>query len=415
MPISKAPKNTASDLSSRINSLIPRMIELRHDLHAHPQLAYQETYASEVVQRELKAAGIPFTAGLAETGVVGVIRCDHHDPAAKAIALRADMDALPITEATGLPYASKTPGLMHACGHDGHTAALLGTAHALADLAREHPEALPRPIKLIFQPAEEAGAGAQRMVEAGVLTEAVGGCAVESIFGLHGWTDTDIGQLRTLPGPMMAATLSFRITITGQGGHAASPHKARDPIPAAAATVTALQTIVSRSTQPTRPAVVTVATLHAGEGAVNVIPHTATLSGTARTFDLAERERIGQRIAEIARHTAAAHGCTAELQTLDGYPPTINDPAATDTMLRVARLALGDANVALMDDPVMGAEDFSFYAQQVPACFAFVGVKPPEKSDYPSLHTPEYDYADGTLTVSMKVLCALAMHDLAVN
>ncbi|WP_428387189.1 M20 metallopeptidase family protein [Mucisphaera sp.] len=407
--VKKAHQELDSQITGQIDRLLPEITSIRHDLHAHPQLAYTETYASQLIQQHLTDANVPFQAGLAETGVVAAIRCDHHDPQAQAIALRADIDALPITENTNLPYASQNPGLMHACGHDGHTAALLGAAEILASLAREHPEALPKPIKLIFQPAEEAGAGAKRMIEDGALDQTTLDLPVERIYGLHGWSSLDVGQIRTLPGPMMAATLSFQIELRGQGGHAAAPHETIDPIPAAANLVSNLQTIASRFTKPTTPVVLTIANLHAGEGAVNIIPHTATLNGTVRTFDLDLRDQIRLKMQQIIEHTAAAHACTASLTTVDGYPPTINDPEATQTLIDTAADAFGPDHVALLDDPVMGAEDFSFYAQRIPACFAFVGLRPPGQDTYPGLHTPEFDFNDHALPVSMKLLCELGL------
>ncbi|WP_236254514.1 M20 metallopeptidase family protein [Mucisphaera calidilacus] len=399
-----------ADLGRRVDAEFSTATELRHDLHAHPQLAYEETYASELVQRELGKAGIEFTAGLATTGVVGVIRCAHHGPEARAVALRADMDALPITEATGLPYASQNPGCMHACGHDGHTAGLLGAARVLARLAEEEPEALPRPVKLIFQPAEEDGAGARQMVRDGALSAEVGGVEVERIFGLHGWNDSDVGTFKTMPGPMMACTLAFRVRLVGQGGHAASPHETRDPVPAVAALIGSLQSIVSRGIRPAHPGVVTVANVHAGEGAENVIPGEAVINGTARTFDLDDRAFMERRIHEITNGTAAAYGCAAEVETREGYPVTVNDPEATALMVGVAREVLGDENVTDLDYPLMGAEDFSFYAHHVPACFGFVGVRPAGRASYPCVHTPEFDFTDETLRTSMRVLCGVAVH-----
>src|SRR5262249_4388147 len=241
------------ELNRTITAVLPDTIALRHDLHSHPQLGYEETYASGVIQENLAESDVPFKAGLAKTGVVGWLTPDHAAANEPAIGLRADIDALPISERTGLPYSSKNAGLMHACGHDGHTAILLATARILA----RNRNLLPKPVKFVFQPAEECGvgaAGAERMIEDGALSESVGGRRVKSMFGLHGTPMLPVGHIATKPGPLLAGYADFEITVAGSGGHAALPHTLTDPVVAASALVTALQTVVSRNLDPTQSA-----------------------------------------------------------------------------------------------------------------------------------------------------------------
>ncbi len=396
---------TISDVQGLIDAVTDDVREIRRDLHAHPQLGFEETYASETVQRQLDQASVPYEAGLAETGVVGWIMPEDEAAAARpAVALRADMDALPITERTGLPYASRFDGCMHACGHDGHTAILIGTARVLGQLRA----LLPRPVKLLFQPAEEGRAGARHMVEAGALEARVGGVAVERIFGLHGWPQMTLGQVHTRVGPMMAGSTSFTIEVTGPGGHGASPHLTSDTILAASDIVTTLQSVVARQVRATAPAVVTVGTINAGQ-AVNIIPDAARLTGTVRTLDGEIDAIIRQRITRVVEHTAVAHGCEAGVQFRDGYPVVVNDPAAVEQVLAVAREHAGADNTCIMDHPVMGAEDFAFYGQRVPSAFFYLGVCPPQRDSYPALHTPLYDFNDDALALGMTMMVQLAL------
>ena len=396
---------TMPDVQGLIDAVVDDVRAIRRDLHAHPQLGFEETYASETVQRQLDQASVPYEAGLAETGVVGWIMPED-DAAAKrtAVALRADMDALPITEQTGLPYASRFDGRMHACGHDGHTAILIGTARVLSQLRA----ALPRPVKLLFQPAEEGRAGARHMVEAGVLEARVGGVAVERIFGLHGWPQMALGEVHTRPGPMMAGSTSFAVEVTGPGGHGASPHLTSDTILAACDIVTTLQSVVARNVRATAPAVVTVGTINAGQ-AVNIIPEIARLTGTVRTLDGQVDALVRKRIARVVEHAAAAHGCKGGVTFRDGYPVVINDEAAVEYVLAVARQQAGEGNVLVMDNPVMGAEDFAFYGRRVPAAFFYLGVRPPGRDSYPALHTPLYDFNDDALALGMTMMAQLAL------
>lgn len=401
-------------LGKMIEGELSSLIELRRDLHAHPQVAFEETYASKVIQDELTRLKIPFEAGLGKTGVVAwIMPADSQAAGNDAVALRADMDALAITEENDLPYKSTYDGFMHACGHDGHVAMLLGAARILVSLR----DSLPQPVKLFFQPAEETVPdvtvrGAEKLVESGALDERTGGIRVARVFALHGWPQRKLGHVTTRPGAFFASSDMFRITITGRGGHGAAPHLTTDPIPAAVQTVTALQTIVSRNVSPTTPAVLTVATLHAGT-APNIIPHKAVISGTLRALDESVRTSIHQRLKEIATQTAAAMGCSAEIDIISGCPVTINDPQATAGALDIARRTLGEECVSLLDNPIMVAEDFAIYCQNVPGCLILLGTCPPQCDDYPMLHTPQYNFNDDAIPYGVALFCRLTTNDRA--
>ena len=398
---------TAHELDSLIRDELPSLIELRHDLHAHPQLAYEETHASGAVQDELKKAGVDFEAGLAVTGVVGWIVPDDTDrAAAEAVGLRADMDALPIFEETGLQYASQNEGKMHACGHDGHTTVLVGAARVLARLR----DRLPRPVKLLFQPAEEGKAGAAKMIEDGVLEETTGGTRIGMMFGLHGDPRSSVGRFATCAGAFMAATDEIRITVTGRGGHAALPQFTADPIVASGQIVSALQSVVARNVNPIDSAVITVGAIHGGD-AFNVIPETVEMAGTVRTFKPEIRDVIVSRITEVVERTAEGMGCTGEVKFLPPhYPALYNHEDAVRYAANVAREALGEANVDDQAEAIMGGEDFAFYGSHVPICFAFIGVRPPERDEYPGLHTSRYDFTDDAIEVGVKLMCQWALN-----
>lgn len=382
---------------------LSQIVAIRHDLHAHPQLMYEETYASAVVQRELSRAGIAFRAGLAKgTGVLGYLPATANPESAPTIALRADMDALPIEEKTGKPYSSTNPGVMHACGHDGHTAILLGAAHKLAAMAHR-----PNNVLFLFQPAEEGGAGGEKMVQDGCLNGSLLGKNADMIFGLHGWTTVGLGRVETMVGAMMAATDSFTVTIRGKGGHAAAPHTSKDPVLAACQLVAALQSIASRNADPFDPIVVTVAQIHAGS-AHNIIPESAQINGTVRTLDAKTRRMAQTRFREICAGIAAAFDMTAEVDWEDGYPATVNDPDAVAKFLTVARKELGEEWVSDQAVPTMGGEDFSYYGAECPACFFQLGLIPPGQDSYPSVHTPLFDFNDDAIDIGIRMMVALA-------
>jgi amidohydrolase len=383
---------------------LPRVTEIRHDLHAHPELGYQERRTSQVVRAELEKAGVKFVGELAGgTGVLGYIPATTDPATAPTVALRADMDALPIQEDTGKPYASQTPGVMHACGHDGHTSILLGAAKVLA----EAPER-PNNVLLVFQPAEEGGAGGRKMCEDGVLCGKVLGNPADVIFGLHGFPMLNVGQVATCTGPMLASADQFEITVNGKGGHAAMPHYGIDPIVVASHIVTALQTISSRNVGALDSVVVTIGMVKAGT-AHNIIPDTAELVGTLRTLNNDTRRLAQQRIRDIATHVAEAFGATADIKMEDGYPVTFNEATAAQRLRAALAESLGAGLISQDCPPVMGGEDFSFYGRETRACFYWLGLSAEGQEQYPNLHAPQFDFNDEALPVGMKAMCSLAL------
>ena len=395
---------------------LPELVAFRHDLHRHPELSYEERRTSARVCEELGKLGITAKSGLARgTGIIAHLPATttSNELAAAlagrdAVALRADMDALPITECTGRPYASETPGVMHACGHDGHTTILLGAARVLSRL--EH---RPNPVTFIFQPAEEGGAGGERMCDEGCLLGDEGGglgARVGRIFGLHGWPNVPVGTVATRPGPLLAATDDFVVRIRGTGGHAAYPHLADDPIVAAAHVITALQSIASRNVGPTDSVVVTVGRIRGGT-ANNVIPTSVEFIGTVRTLRAETRRRARERFYKVVEHTAAAHGCRAEIEWEEGYPVTSNDAGLTEHFFGVARGALGEARVSVVEHPSLGGEDFSYYGRHVPACFFMLGLLPAgqDPATTPKLHQAEFDFNDDAIPTGVEMMCRLAL------
>jgi amidohydrolase len=406
-----------TDLKAAIRGELARVTEIRRDLHRHPELGFEESRTSGVVQRELSELGIRFISGVGGekpgtgTGVIAHLPATV-DRAKGSVGLRADMDALPIEEATGVEYSSQTPGTMHACGHDGHTAMLLGAARVLSRL--EH---RPNPVTFVFQPAEEGGGGGEKMCRDGALGggDRAGvdlGPPVQRMYGQHGWPQLALGTIGTRPGPLLAATDEFDVTIRGVQGHAAFPHLAADPVLAASAVVQALQTIVSRNTKPTDAVVVTVASIHGGT-AHNVIPFEVKLNGTVRTLSDENRAMAKRRFYEVTEGVAGSLGCRAEIVWHEGYPVTHNDADATADFFRLARDTVGEDAALLMPEPVMGGEDFSYYGRQVPACFFTLGLCPEgaDPAAQPQLHQPTFDFNDDALGVGIEMLCRLALDD----
>ena len=349
------------DLQPLIASLLPELVELRHDLHRHPELGYEEhETAARIVSQLQDVPGIELRTGVAGTGVVATLGAER---AGACVALRADMDALPIEELGDHAHRSTVPGKMHACGHDGHVTCLVGAARVLAQLGDE----LEGPVKFLFQPAEEGGAGGRRMCEEGVLDDP----PVRAIFGLHGWPGQPQGEIGVRSGAMLASSDRLRIAVHGTGAHAAFPHQGIDTVLVAAHVVLALQSIAARNTDPLDSVVVTIAQVHGGT-ADNIIPGEVRLSGTVRTLNSETRRLTFERIERVAAETARAYGATAEVTLDDGYPVLENDPDATDYVRRVA--AAADGTVPVEIRPGMGGEDVAFYAQRVPAPFFALGV-----------------------------------------
>jgi amidohydrolase len=380
------------------------LTEIRRDLHAHPQVRFEETYASALVQRELTNLGIKFKAGMARgTGVLGYLPATSNPAEAQTIALRADMDALPIQEETGKPYTSTIPGRMHACGHDGHTTILIGVARELA--AKNH---RPNNVLFVFQPAEEGGAGGELMVNEGALNGSLFGKKADFMFGLHGWSTVKRGHVATKIGSLMASTDDFVIRYHGHGGHAAAPETTKDPIVAIAHLIIALQAIASRNIDAFDQVVVSVGQVHSGT-THNIIPMSAMIEGTIRAMNDEVRNRARDRVREIAESIAIAFEMKADVQISHGYPIVVNHPEAVERFLSVARKELGNEFVSDQAKPTMGGEDFAYYGAECPSCFYQLGLIPESRTDYESVHTPYFDFNDESIEVGVKVMTALAL------
>jgi amidohydrolase len=365
-----------------LNRIADRAEEIaawRRDLHRHPELLYEVHRTAAQVADKLKSFGCDeVVPGIGRTGVVGIIRGKKR-ASGKVVGMRADMDALPIEEETGLPYASQTPGKMHACGHDGHTSMLLGAARHLCETRNFDGTAV-----VIFQPAEEGGAGAKAMIEDGLLER----FGIQEVYGLHNYPGIDVGKFAIRPGPLMAAADRLQITVEGVGGHAARPHKTIDPVLVGSAIVNALQQVVARNVDPLENAVVSVTVFQAGT-ADNVIPQTALLRGTARSLAPRVRDLLERRIQEIAEGTAKLYGAKAKVVYSRDYPVVVNHAAETEFAARVAGDIAGEANVDPATVPVMGGEDFAFMLEKRPGAFIFMG-----NGDSAGLHNPAYDFND---------------------
>jgi hippurate hydrolase len=369
----------------------------RRHLHSTPELNFDTYKTSDFVTAKLKEFGCDeVVTGLGRTGVVGLIRGRHGE--GRTVGLRADMDALPISERTGKPYASTVTGVMHACGHDGHTAMLLGAAKYLAE-TRNFGGA----VAVIFQPAEEGGGGGNEMVKDGMMER----FSIERVFGMHNMPGLPIGQFATRPGPIMAATAEFTITITGKGGHAAMPHRSIDPIVAGAQLVTALQTIASRTTDPVESVVVSVTKFHAGD-AYNVIPERVQIAGTVRSLKDAVAAMARTRMEAICSGIAAASGTSIHLEYEPNYPVTVNHAEETTFACDIAATVAGEPNVNRAVPPVMGGEDFSYMLEARPGAFIFVG-----NGDTANLHHPGYDFNDEAIPHGVSYWVKLAETALA--
>jgi len=381
----------AINFKTEADALSEELVERRRDLHQHPETAFEEVRTAGIVAEELTRLGMEVQTGVGKTGVVGILEGDTDGP---TVLVRADMDALPIEEENAVAYRSQVAGKMHACGHDAHTSIGLGVAKLLSKRQGE----LRGRVKFVFQPAEEIAGGALAMIEDGVLDTP----RPDVSLGLHVWNSLPLGQVGLASGPIMAGSNSFEITISGSGGHGASPHETRDPIMCAAQMISALQTIVSRNTDPLEGAVVSVTQVHAGS-ADNVIPQTATLRGTTRAFRPEVQTLIKERMQVIVESTAAAMGCTATLAYRDQTVPVINDDEVTQRVRGALRPLLSEAQI-LTDERTMGAEDMGYLMDDIPGLFMFVGSANHERDlDY-GHHHPRFDIDEDVLPFGVALL-----------
>jgi hippurate hydrolase len=378
----------------------PAIAAIRRDLHAHPELCFKEVRTADVVANQLTAWGIPIHRGLGTTGVVGIVKAGS---SARAIGLRADMDALPMQELNTFAHASVHPGKMHSCGHDGHTAMLLAAAQHLSTQRNFDGTAY-----LIFQPAEEGGGGAREMIKEGLFEQ----FPMDAVFGMHNWPGIAQGNFAVSAGPVMASSNEFKITIRGKGAHGAMPHLGLDPVPVACQMVQAFQTIISRNKKPIEAGVISVTMIHAGE-ATNVIPNFCVLQGTVRTFTFDVLDMIEQRMQEVAQHTAAAFGVACEFEFRRNYPPTINSAPEADFARRVMTGLVGADHIE-EQEPTMGAEDFAYMLMAKPGCYVFLGNG---DGDHRSvghgggpcmLHNPSYDFNDSLIPLGASYWVRLA-------
>ncbi|MFY0479529.1 M20 aminoacylase family protein [Achromobacter marplatensis] len=378
----------------------PAIRDIRRDIHAHPELAFEENRTAQRVAELLEGWGIPLQRGFGKTGLVGVIR---NGTSSRTLGLRADMDALPMQEANQFAHASKHAGVMHACGHDGHTAMLLGAAQYLA----QHRN-FDGTVYLIFQPAEERGGGAREMMRDGLFEK----FPMEAVFGMHNMPGIPAGCFASSPGPVLASNSEFHVTIRGKGGHAAMPHLAVDPIPAAGQMIEAFQTIISRNKKPLETAVISVTTLRAGE-AVNVIPDTCELGGTVRAYTAETLDLIERRMGEMAHHVAAMFGAECDFVFTRHYPSTINHEAETAFMREALAQVVGAERV-MAQTPIMAAEDFSFMLEAVPGSYCFIGNgegghRELGHGEGPCLvHNTSYDFNDALLPIGASAFVKLA-------
>jgi hippurate hydrolase len=373
---------------------------VRRDIHAHPELSFQEVRTADLVAASLTEWGIPVHRGLGGTGVVGIVK---NGTSPRAIGLRADMDALPMQEFNTFPHASRHPGKMHACGHDGHVAMLLAAARHFANNRN-----FDGTVYLIFQPAEEGGGGAREMIRDGLFEK----FPMDAVFGMHNWPGAQVGRFAVSPGPVMASTSEFRITIRGKGSHGAMPHLGVDPVPIACQMVQAFQTIISRNKKPIEAGVVSVTMIHAGE-ATNVVPDSCELQGTVRTFSVELLDLVERRMRQIAEHTCAAHDAICEFEFARNYPPTINAPAEAEFARKVMASIVGPENVDVQE-PTMGAEDFAYMLQAKPGAYCFIANGDGSHREMGHgggpcmLHNPSYDFNDDLIPLGATYWVRLA-------
>lgn len=389
-----------------IKAVLPDVIAFRRERHMHPELTWKEEKTADAVFKALKVIdGLDITPGVGKYGVVATLKGAKPGP---TVALRADMDALPVKEDTGKDYCSKTPGVMHACGHDGHMANLLGSVKVLAGLRDQ----IQGTIKFIFQPAEEGGAGADVMCNEGALKNP----DVDVIFGLHGWPELPCGTVGFKYGPLLASTSDIKIKVSGRGCHAAMPHLGTDQVLIGARIVDALQSIVARNIAPHDPVALSITTIHAGT-ANNVIPATLEMTGTLRTMSHETRRKCQDLARKIVTAIAESHGASVEVSFHDNYPPTVNYKEPTRFLEELAREVLPQQLSTRLEAPTMGGEDFAFFLERVPGSYFFLGVSDGREGGYPSLHHPGYDFNDAALSsgITMFVHAALSYADFVAT
>jgi amidohydrolase len=384
----------APDFRKAAEALFAETVALRRDLHRHPELGFRETRTAGIIAGTLGRLGYEVQTGIGQTGVIGLLGGERPGP---TILLRFDMDALPVQEESEADYVSGMPGVMHACGHDGHVAMGLGVARLLA----AHQDRLAGTVKLLFQPAEEGLGGALAVMADGALE----GPRPDVALAMHLWNDIPYGQIQATPGPTMASSSVFTLTVHGRGGHGAAPHKSIDPILAAAHIVTALQSIVSRNIDPLESAVVTIGEFNAGT-TFNVIPERATLKGTVRSYDQATHRHVYRRILEMAQTMAASFRCTAHMETVAIVPAVQNASEPTQVVREVAAAVAGPNNV--IEGRTMGAEDMSYLLEEIPGCYFFIGAANAEKGlDYPH-HHPRFDFDERAMILGMATMAGAA-------
>jgi amidohydrolase len=386
-------------LKSDIDELVPDLIATRRDLHEHPELAFEEVRTSGIVAQRLQRLGLEVQTGVAKTGVIGYLRGGASRPGAKTIAIRADMDALPIHELNEIEYRSQTDGKMHACGHDGHTSVLL----AVADILTKRRDELAGNVKFVFQPAEERVGGAAPMVKEGAMN------GVDGVIGLHLISDYTLGRVGVRSGPVFASADRIILTVHGKGGHAAMPETTVDPIVIAAYIITAMQTLISRETSPFSPAVITFGQIQAGT-AFNIIPETAVMHGTMRAFTKEGRDRLLRRMREVAAGIASAMGGSCEAELMDGCPPCVNEEGMTELVRNAAIASVGEKDVDSSEEVMTtGSDDMACFLEAVPGCYFIVGAKNPAKgAKYPH-HHPRFNIDEDALPVAVEVLSRAAL------
>ena len=383
-----------------IVTLAPSIASLRREIHAHPELCFQEVRTADLVANKLTEWGLPIHRGLGTTGVVGIVKSG---TSSRAIGLRADMDALPMQEFNTFDHASKHAGKMHACGHDGHTAMLLAAAQHFSKNRN-----FDGTVYLIFQPAEEGGGGAREMIKEGLFDK----FPMDAVFGMHNWPGDRVGRFSVSAGPVMASSNEFKITIRGKGGHAALPHNGLDPVPVACQLVQSFQTIITRNKKPVDAGVISVTMIHAGE-ATNVIPDSCELQGTVRTFSIEVLDMIERRMQEISEHTCAAFGAICEFEFVRNYPPTINSARETAFAAKVMADIVGADNVT-PQEPTMGAEDFAYMLQAKPGAYCFIANGDGSHREMGHgggpcmLHNPSYDFNDDLIPLGATYWVRLA-------